>query len=61
MDDNKILGIGAKLTSGIQYIFYDGHDSNDIFIKAAPGYKIKLIAIIVSIVGLLLACIKFFF
>ena len=60
-DNNKIYGFGSKLTSGIHYTVYQGHCDNDIFIKTAPEYKIKVIGIAIALIGILIGLLNILF
>jgi hypothetical protein len=57
-DMNHADNIACKLTAGMKYERYDGHNPNDIFIRQRADYIPKMIGLATLIIGLLISIYK---
>jgi len=60
-DINKIESLACRLTKGIRYIRFEGHDKNGVFIRKVPEYELKLATFLIAFAGLIIAVIKYIF
>ncbi len=58
-DMNKIESLACRLTKGIKYVRFEGHDKDGVFIRKVPEYELKLASFIIAFGGLISAIIKY--